>query len=436
VPPLAEETPVVPRSRGSRSSIEVAGAIAFDTAWDADTVRVMGNVAINDGITLAIAPGARVEFTDFYRLTVFGRLLAVGTADDPVVFTTDDPGAFAPDTTTAGCWNGIRFPWTSSVNQESRLQHCVIEYSKAVGEEPCGGALSLTGFSKLLVRNCVLRKNVADYGGALFCSHHAAPVLVGNVIEGNFASLRGAAIYSLYSYPDITNCTIVGNDCLNEEPFDETGVIHSHISKPRTTSSIVRNNGSTYFIPTQILEGKAYYTTFSNVEYGHAGEGNIDEDPVFTGYGDHPLALFEGSPCVNAGRPDTSGLWLPPADLAGGPRVDEDRIDIGAYEGFGEAAVEGTATDVLVLSPGRPNPFRQETSLTLFSPSGGPATVCIYGVTGRRVRTLLNEVIGAGEHAVRWDGTNDRGRRVASGVYVCRAEADGVRGRRKLVLLR
>jgi len=270
---------------GARSSIAVSGAIVTDTLWDADTVRVVGNVDVENGVTLEVAPGTWVEFEDFYSLTVHGRILAVGTAEDAIVFTTDEPEAFAVDTTAVGCWNGIRFPWTSSMNQESRLEHCVLEYSKGLGDEPFGGALSVVGFSKLLVRNSTIRSNVAGYGGAVFCSHHAAPVLVGNLIEGNSAFVAGAAIYDLYAYPDVTNCTIVSNVVLNDEQFDATGTIHNHISKPRVTGSVFRANSNVYFIPTELLESKAFYTTFSDVEGGHDGEGNVDEDPLFIGSG-------------------------------------------------------------------------------------------------------------------------------------------------------
>ncbi len=418
-----------------RSSIEVSGAIAFDTTWNADTVRVVGDVAIDDCVTLTVAPGTRVEFADFYRLTVLGRLLAIGFADDPIIFTTDEPEAFSPDTTNSGCWNGIRFPWTSSINGESRLEHCTIEFSKALGDEPWGGALSVIGFSKLLVRNSTFRNNVADYGGAIFCSHHAAPVLVGNLIEGNSAFQRGSAIYALYAYPNVTNCTIASNECLNEEPFDETGAIHSHISKPRTKSSIVWDNGSAYFIPTQILEGKGYYTTFCDVECGHAGEGNIDEDPLFAGFGEYPFALLEDSPCVNAGEQDTCGLRLLPVDIAGELRIDEGRIDIGAYEGPGGTGIGDATAEAPSLSPSRPNPFRSETTLAFSSP-GGPVTACVYDVAGRKVQTLLDRAVGPGELELRWDGTDDRGRRVASGVYFCCLKVGGKDETRKMVLLR
>ena len=423
------------RPGAGRSSIEVSGAIAFDTVWDADTVRVVGNVAVDDGVTLTVAPGTRIEFGDFYSLTVLGRLLAVGSVDDPIIFTTDEPEAFAPDISTAGCWNGIRFPWTSSINDESRLEHCTIEFSKSLGDESRGGALSVVGFSKLLVRNSIFRNNVADYGGAIFCSHHASPMLVGNLIEGNSAFLRGSAIYVLYSYPDVTNCTIVSNDCLNAEPFDDTGAIHSHIAKPRTKSSILWNNSSAYFLPTQIREGKGYYTTFSDLEYGHAGEGNIDEDPIFIGYGEHPFALFVDSPCVNVGEADTSALRLAPVDIAGEPRIEGGRIDIGAYEGSGGTGVDGVVAGVPFLSPGRPNPFRSETRLAFSSP-GGAVTACVYDVAGRKVQTLLDRVVVAGEQEVRWDGTDDRGRCVASGVYFIRVETADEAGILRVVLIR
>ncbi len=423
------------RPGAGRSSIEVSGAIAFDTLWDADTVRVVGNVAIDDGVTLSIASGTRVEFADFYRLTVLGRLLAVGSVDDPIIFTTDEPEAFAPDTSTAGCWNGIRFPWTSSINEESRLEHCTIEFSKSLGDESWGGALSVVGFSKLLVRNSIFRNNAADYGGAIFCSHHASPMLVGNLIEGNSAFLRGSAIYVLYSYPDVTNCTIVWNDCLNAEPFDDTGAIHSHIAKPRTKGSILRDNSSAYFIPTQIREGKWYYTTFCDVEYGHAGEGNIDKEALFVGSGEHPFALLDGSPCVNAGEPDTVGLRLAPVDIAGEPRIEDGRIDIGVYEGSGGTGVDGVVAGVTFLSPGRPNPFRSETRLAFSSP-GGAVSACVYDGAGRKVHTLLDRVVGAGEQEVRWDGTDDRGRDVASGVYYIRVETTEEVGVLRVVRIR
>jgi len=418
-----------------RSCMTVTGEVLADTVWDADTVRVAGDVSVADSVTLSIEPGTLVEFSDFYRLTVLGRLLAVGTPEAPITFTTDEPGAFAADTTTAGCWNGIRFPWTNSLNGESVLEHCVVEYSKALGGEPWGGALSAEGFSGLLIRNCVLRNNAAAYGGALFCSHHSSPQIVGTLIEGNTAFLRGSAAYSLYAYPEVTNCTIVSNECLNDEAFDETGAIHSHISKPMTSSSIVRDNSSAYYIPTQILRGKAFYTTYSNIEFGHDGEGNIDELAQFVGWGHHPFALLDSSPCVNAGRPDTSGLRLPLRDLAGEPRLDGGRIDMGAYEGSAGTGIgDGDEGAVPGLSLSGRNPLHGRSRIAFTTP-GGRVSIAVYDVSGRRVSTLFDAVASPGTHAVEWDRRDSAGRRAASGVYFCRLECGGRAVGRKLVLL-
>ena len=49
--------------------------------------------------------------------------------------------------------------------------------------------------------------------------------------------------------------------------------------------------------------------------------------------------------------------------------------------------------------------------------------ICIYNLLGQKVRTLVDEVQKAGYHEVIWDGRDEFGREVASGVYLCRMEA-------------
>ena len=427
----------VPAARGDRTTVTVSGTIGADALWSADTIRVAGDVAVADSVTLTIAAGTLVEFQDFCDLTVLGRLLAVGTPDDPILFTTDEPGAYAADTTTTGCWAGIRFPWTSALNEESRLEHCVFECSKGLGDEPFGGALSFVGFSKALVRNCAFRSCLAGYGGAIFCSHHATPEIVGCVIEGNRALTAGSAIYNMYAYPEITSCTITSNQCLNMEPFDATGAVHNHISKPRTTGTIAYANRSSYFIPTQLLEAKGYYTTYCDIEDGHEGAGNIDADPLFVDRGEHPYALAPGSPCVNVGATDTTGHRLSAVDVAGLPRRFGGRVDIGAYESPGWTNVAEARVGRPVLRSCRPNPFRGETVVTLRTPRRSRSSVRVYDVAGRLVRTLHDAPLDPGEREISWDGTNEAGVRVSSGVYLLALESDDhALETAKLVLLR
>jgi flagellar hook assembly protein FlgD len=64
------------------------------------------------------------------------------------------------------------------------------------------------------------------------------------------------------------------------------------------------------------------------------------------------------------------------------------------------------------------------------------AEIVVYDVRGRRVRTLVNKFVPAGYHEAVWDGRDDFGNRVASGVYLYQLRAGGVAETRKMVLLK
>ena len=71
-----------------------------------------------------------------------------------------------------------------------------------------------------------------------------------------------------------------------------------------------------------------------------------------------------------------------------------------------------------ILAMANPNPFNPETSISYTVRNDGPVTMRIYGVDGRLVRTLKSgEETVAGTHEVRWNGMNDQGRHVPSGIY-------------------
>ena len=71
-----------------------------------------------------------------------------------------------------------------------------------------------------------------------------------------------------------------------------------------------------------------------------------------------------------------------------------------------------------ILAMANPNPFNPETSISYTLRNDGPVTIRIYGVDGRMVRTLKSgEETVAGTHEVRWNGMNDQGRHVPSGIY-------------------
>ncbi|HVP38834.1 MAG TPA: peptidoglycan DD-metalloendopeptidase family protein [Candidatus Saccharimonadales bacterium] len=87
----------------------------------------------------------------------------------------------------------------------------------------------------------------------------------------------------------------------------------------------------------------------------------------------------------------------------------------------------------LALAVAGPNPFRGQTRLRFTLAAGGPAALDVYDPSGRRVRRLAGGALAAGEHTAAWDGRDNSGARLPSGVYFCRLEAGGRQLVRKLV---
>ena len=85
-----------------------------------------------------------------------------------------------------------------------------------------------------------------------------------------------------------------------------------------------------------------------------------------------------------------------------------------------------------------PNPFNPTTRILFRAPEGaaaGPLSLIVYDPAGRRVRTLLRDAAPVEGEAV-WDGRDDRGRPVPSGVYLCRLVWNGGSRNGRLVLVR
>ncbi len=89
------------------------------------------------------------------------------------------------------------------------------------------------------------------------------------------------------------------------------------------------------------------------------------------------------------------------------------------------------------LHPCQPNPFNPRTTVRYDLPRAAPVVLAIYDLSGRRVRTLRDGADEpAGSHEAEWDGRDDGGRVVPSGVYVCRLTAGEYRGVRRVALVK
>ena len=121
------------------------------------------------------------------------------------------------------------------------------------------------------------------------------------------------------------------------------------------------------------------------------------------------LSQAEGQPLIDGANAVIAALGLPVAK----PAV--------ALTGYG-------------LSQASPNPLNPATQIRYDIAVPGHVQLVVYNSLGQVVRTLMSAQQGAGTYQVTWDGRDDRGREVSSGVYLYRLEAGFFTAVRKMVL--
>jgi len=95
---------------------------------------------------------------------------------------------------------------------------------------------------------------------------------------------------------------------------------------------------------------------------------------------------------------------------------------------------ETPALDAPALSQNYPNPFNPETTISFSLPAGGETYLAVYNLKGQKVKSLVSRILPAGDHSVVWNGRDDQGQPVASGIYYCRLVSAGQTVMRKMVL--
>ncbi|MHB9028899.1 MAG: FlgD immunoglobulin-like domain containing protein [Candidatus Latescibacterota bacterium] len=100
----------------------------------------------------------------------------------------------------------------------------------------------------------------------------------------------------------------------------------------------------------------------------------------------------------------------------------------------GESVAE--IPNTFILHQNTPNPFNPSTTISFTLPEPGAASLSIYSITGQKIRTLVSGQISGGAHSVVWDGRDERGKAVSSGVYLSRLEAGGKAEARRMLLIR
>ena len=120
-------------------------------------------------------------------------------------------------------------------------------------------------------------------------------------------------------------------------------------------------------------------------------------------------------------------LWFVPEEVSVPVSTEPTAVEISE----GDAVPSGYA-----LSQNYPNPFNPETTIRYTLSETGAVHLSLYNVSGQLIRTLVEGERAAGSYSVTWDGRDDAGRDVASGMYLGRLEVGGFRSVRKVLLVR
>jgi predicted outer membrane repeat protein/parallel beta-helix repeat protein len=308
-----------------------------------------------------------------------------------------------------------------------------------------GGGIHCHRYSNPSLVNVIIAGNHSTYsGGGINCYHHSNPSLKNVTLTGNSASYGGGIYCNYSSNPSLENVTISDNNA------DSGGGIYCrNFSNPSLMNCILWNDSpqEVYFHdyenPTEIT------ISYSDIQGGENGivtnnngtvnwlEGNIDADPLFADpqnddfhltWANFPIPDSTMSPCIDTGDPSS------PLD------PDGTIADMGAFY-FDQNQQEIEDISVAPIScnlyQNYPNPFNPTTTISFFTTKSTENTeITIYNIKGQKVKTIAKGEFDEGNHSVIWDGTDDSGKPVGSGVYLYELKAGNFNTTKKMILMR
>ncbi len=243
------------------------------------------------------------------------------------------------------------------------------------GSTPNGAILDEFNGADILIRNgsptiknCNIKNNWAGcWGAAICCSWFgdSSPTIINCTITGNFSDDDGGAIFSISNSPTIIN-SIIAN---NEARLVGGGITHFGSGMVTIINSTIADNigpngagvfGANVNITNSVIWGNqgneqisgAATVTYSDVQDGYVGAGNLDVLPGFTDAANGDYHLLNDSQLIDAADPD----FVPGAqdvDLDGDPRLVAAGVDMGAdeFRRLADVDADGTVgiTDFLAV---------------------------------------------------------------------------------------
>jgi predicted outer membrane repeat protein len=305
-----------------------------------------------------------------------------------------------------------------------------------------GGGVWFSGSNSSELRgNTIVGNTAIDLGGGAYISSHT-PKVLDNLVADNTAGQRGGGIYSESSSCLVEGCIVVNNSAgvlgggvyfhLGSNPAGPvmrnltvadntgTGAVVVFSTKLAVDKSILAfNSGSALLCFSTAVATVSCSDLYGNVDNSICGinaGGNFSLDPLFLGTPPEAYGVDPGSP--------VPAINSPCQQL------------VGAVPPFLATSAGGDVPAIAHLN-NFPNPFNPTTTIRYgFEGQAGNVSLAIYDVHGARVRTLVDEQQSAGVRTIEWNGRDDAGVMLGSGVYFCRITAPGVGESRRLVLLK
>ena len=286
---------------------------------------------------IVVAPGMYFETINF-----LGKAVTLRSSDGAAVTTLDAQGngsvvicesGEGPNTVLSGfvITGGTAFRGGGMFNEVS--SPTVIDCMFVANTASFGGGMFNINFSSPTVLGCTFVTNTAiNNGGGMLNSNNSDATIVNCRFADNVAGESGGGIYNTaVTFPVMINCTF-GNNAASSG-----GAVFYGFSLSIVRNCIVSGN-----IPDSFSGPGTPTVTFSAVEGGFSGIGNIDVDPMFVDPLNGDFHLASGSPCIDAGRNSSVPIDIT-TDLDGNPRFVDDPdtldtgcgvppVDMGAYE--------------------------------------------------------------------------------------------------------
>ena len=196
---------------------------------------IEGEIAIENGDSLRIEPGVKIEFQGSYKFKIQGQIIASGNESDSIVFTALSPSIG---------WQSIRFIETPISNDTSRFEYCVFEYGQVydLWPENSGGAINCYDGANPLIENNLFTWNTAHlYGGAINCYIKSDPQIIHNTFRFNISYLVGGAITLLDSCSPLIDHNLIDNNYAS----DDGGAMEMiWVCSPKIYNNTIADNGA------------------------------------------------------------------------------------------------------------------------------------------------------------------------------------------------